>query len=66
MTLGPGSIDVRSPDAPQGVSIPGVPSGPATNLNEQGGVVSVRSHARKGKAIRAHVRIKKSRTRRKA
>jgi len=59
-------LDIRGPDAPQGVAIPGIPAGAATNLNEQGGVVSVRSHARKGKAIRAHVRIKKSRTRRKA
>ena len=28
-----GRVDVRQPDAPQGVAIPGIPAGPATNLS---------------------------------
>ncbi len=64
MTRPGGGLDVRSPDAPQGIAIPGIPAGPATNLNEQGGVVSVRSHARRGRPVKAHVRLLK-RTRRK-
>ncbi len=59
-------LDVRGPDAPQGVAIPGIPAGPATNLNPQGQVVSVRGHARRGRAVKAHVRIRKPRSRRKS
>ena len=28
-----GRVDVRQPDAPRGIAIPGIPAGPATNMS---------------------------------
>jgi len=61
-----GGIDVRGPDAPQGIAIPGVPAGLGTNLDEAGAVVTVRAHVRAGRVVRAHRRvIRKSNSNRK-
>ena len=62
-----GSIDVRQPYPPQGVAIPGIPAGPATSLTTTLGsqpVTTVSAHVRRGRSVRAHIRLLKKRSRR--